>query len=163
VAASIPYASATGLYLITEQIYPSQPGMPSLANTVGPVLTKIYRRVLQIRALSDIYIDGKPEADASLWQQVRGAFGIGVTTHPTGKHAVVLEYAGVSNKVTPLPRMGNLLPEAITRERTGPSPLSFGNDPLPNVQLYSNPRVVFLMPGGGQSTPNGNGQVQPYE
>lgn len=109
--------------------------------------------MLQIRALSDIYIDGKPEADASLWQQMKGAFGIGVTTHPTGKNAVVLEYAGVSNVLTLLPKIGNLIPEAITRERTGPSPFSFGNDPLPRVKLYSNPRVVFLMPNGGQSIP----------
>jgi hypothetical protein len=64
-----------------------------------------------------------------------------------------LEYAGFTNEIQPLPKLGDTLPKGLTRQyllRT-PSPYIFGTDPIPETRLYRNPRSVFRQVNGGTS------------
>lgn len=154
VTSNIRYGTPTGLYLIIEQVH-AKPGMPSFGNTIGPSITQIYRVVLQIHDLHDTYLDGKPVTGRSLspWQLVKGSLGIGISTRPNGARSVKLEYAGFTNLVQPLPALGDLISETLTKQRAfaSRSPYIFGVDPLPAVMLHGNTRAVFLQRDGGLS------------
>ncbi|NTZ08842.1 hypothetical protein [Burkholderia metallica] len=135
----IDYGQPTGVYLLIEQLH-AKSGLPSLANTIGSSNLQIYRTVTQLYETADIYIDNQRalSGEMTMWQMLKGAFGIDVVTRPNGKTTLVLEYAGFVNNITPLPKIGNLLPEFMTKEYTLKvrSPYIFGTDPLPDIQLY---------------------------
>lgn len=150
----VTYGKPAGLYILIEQLH-AKSGMPSFGNTIGPSMQQIYRQVYQLHSLHDTFIDGQrvTPATATVWQQIKGALGINITTAPNGKHATKLEYAGFTNEIQPLPKMGDTLPQGLTRQylfRT-PSPYLFGTDPIPEVRLYRNPRSVFRQVNGGTS------------
>ncbi|KVW34170.1 hypothetical protein WK95_26530 [Burkholderia ubonensis] len=142
------------MYLLIEQLH-AKSGLPSLANTIGASNLQIYRTVAQLYETADIYIDNQRVAsgEMTMWQMLKGAFGIDVVTRPNGKTTLVLEYAGFVSNITPLPKIGNLLPELITKEYTLKvrSPYIFGTDPLPDIQLYRHAKSVFMQRNGGQS------------
>ncbi|WP_333994513.1 hypothetical protein [Burkholderia orbicola] len=150
----IDYGQPTGVYLLIEQLH-AKSGLPSLANTIGSSNLQIYRTVAQLYETADIYVDNQRAlaGEMTMWQMLKGAFGIDVVTRPNGKTTLVLEYAGFVNNITPLPKIGNLLPEFMTNEYALKvrSPYIFGTDPLPDIQLYRHAKSVFMQRHGGQS------------
>lgn len=140
-------------YVIVEQIH-LKTGLPSIGNTVGPTLHQVFRRVLQVCDVQDMFFDGRRISGMPTpWQYLQEFVRPGnqITTRPTGERQFTLVYGGFINVLQPLPQMGNLLPESWTRSYnlgTPPTPFIYGTDPIPNVRLYGNPRVQFIMPGG---------------
>jgi len=140
-------------YVIVEQIYPKS-GLPSVANTIGPSMNQVFRRIMQICDVQDLYFDGtKLPGMPSTWQYIQEFIKPGkqITTRATGVKQFMLAYAGFKNMLTPLPKMGNLIPSSLTKEYdlgTPITPFVYGTDPIPSIQLYSNPRVQFVMQGG---------------
>ena len=142
-------------YVIIEQIH-LKTGLPSVGNTIGPALYQVFRRVLQVCDVQDIFFDGnRLSGMPTTWQYLQHYLlpGTQITTRPTGQKQFFVAYAGFKNLLTPLPRIGGLLPESWTREYdlgTPPSPFVYGSDPIPRVQLYGNPNAQFVMFGGRQ-------------
>ena len=151
---NITMATPQPIFVIIEQIY-NKSGMPSLGNTIGPSLRQVVRRVAQVHAVQDVFFEGQRiEGMPTTMQNLREFLTPGqqITTRPTGEKSLVLVYAGYTNLLTPLQQMGNIVPEAITQERTLPTwtggLFRYGTDPVPNIVLQGNPRVMFTMPGG---------------
>lgn len=141
-------------YIIIEQIH-SKAGLPtSVGGTIGPGQYQLFRRVIQVCDIEDMFFDGKRIfGTPSTWQYIQEFLRPGkqITKHPTGEKQFVLVYAGFKNILTPLPKIGNLLPESWTKKYdlgTPPSPFIYGRDPIPAVSLYGNPRTEFVMIGG---------------
>lgn len=140
-------------YIIIEQIHPKG-GIPQFGNTVGPSMLQVYRRIAQTCDVQDMFFEGKRiNGMPSTWQYVQEYLKPGrqITTSPTGVKEFVLTYAGFKNILTPLPKIGGLIPASWTTERDlGVPPMAFvyGADPIPQVQLYGNPQVQFTMSGG---------------
>lgn len=129
--------------------------MPSTAGgVIGPNLCQVFRRVIQVCDMQDMFFEGKQFfGTPSTWQYIQEFLRPGkqITTHPTGEQQLHLVYAGFLNLLTPLPKIGNLLPASWTKQYnlgTPPSPFTIGRDPIPNVKLYGNPRADFVMVGG---------------
>lgn len=148
------YCKPQPTYVIIEQIH-SKAGLPSAAGgIIGPGLCQLYRRVIQVCDVQDIFFDGKNILGTpSTWQYIQEFLQPGkhITTHPTGEKQFTKVYAGFKNLLTPLPKIGNLFPESWTKQYdlgTPPSPFSYGRDPIPNIELYGNPRAEFVMIGG---------------
>jgi len=113
-------------YVIIEQIH-SKNVLPGLKCGIGPSMVQIVRQIIQ---------------NLIGWRRL--------TTRPTGESQFIRQYVGHQNVVTPLPKIGNLLPEGWTSAHLTPTPTiyHYGHDPIPHVKLYSNPTVNFTMPGG---------------
>ena len=141
-------------YVIIEEIH-SKAGLPSLGNTIGPGLWQVMRRVLQVCDVQDLFFDGKRiKGMPSTWQYIQEFVRPGkqITQRPTGKREMILTYAGFSNILQPLPKIGNLLPKSWTKQynlgKPSLSPFVYGRDPIPKVRLYGNAKAQFIMPGG---------------
>ncbi|MEO1497700.1 MAG: hypothetical protein AAFV43_11180 [Planctomycetota bacterium] len=142
-------------YVIVEEIH-SKSGLPAVGNTIGPGLWQVVRRVMQVCDEQDVFYEGNRVAGGvpSSWQYLKELVlpGQQITQRPNGKRNMILAYAGFSNIVQPLPKLGDLLPDSWTRQYdTGTprfSPFVYGSDPIPQVRLYGNPRAQFVMPGG---------------
>ena len=140
-------------FVIVEEIH-LKTGLPSFANTVGPTLHQVVRRVLQTCDEQDTFFKGKRLSGMpSPWQYLQHYLlpGTQITTRPTGQKRFVLVYAGFKNLLTPLPKIRDKLPESLTKEYdlgTPPTPFAYGSDPIPRVQLYGNPNADFVMLGG---------------
>jgi len=138
-------------YVIIEQIH-SKIGLPGLKFGIGPSMVQVVRRVLVVCDIQNIYQNGKRLPDMpNGWQIFQDLIGWRrLTTQPTGESQFALEYSGFQNVVTPLPKIGNLLPESWTSAHLTPTPTiyHYGRDPIPNVKLYGNPTVNFTMLGG---------------
>ena len=151
---NVEYGTPTGMYVIVEQIY-QKSGMPSIGNTIGPALIQIYRTVLQIYNLSDTYMDGElvDASNMTVWQMIKGSMGIGVATNLNGKSSIKLEYSGFVNVIQPLPEIKAVVPKLLSQTYIfkARSPYIYGQDPLREIKLYKNPKVVFLQTGGGSS------------
>jgi hypothetical protein len=143
-------------YVIVEQIYQKRglPSVPGTGSVIGPSLYQVVRRVLQVCDEQDVFFEGQRLSGMpSTWQYLQELLlpGKQITTRPTGQREFTLAYFGFKNIIQPLPQVGGLLPEAWTRRYnlgTPPSPFIFGHDPIPQIQLYGNPRAEFVMPGG---------------
>jgi hypothetical protein len=150
---NIKHCTPQPTYIIIEQIH-SKGGIPQLGNAVGPSMLQVYRRVIQTCNTQDFLFEGKPiNGMPSTWQYIQEFLKPGkqITTRPTGKQKFYLAYAGFKNLLTPLPNIGGLFPASWTkRYDLGTPPLAFvfGNDPIPQVRLYGNPRAQFIMSGG---------------
>jgi hypothetical protein len=140
-------------YVIVEQIH-SKGGIPQFGNTVGPSMLQLYRRVIQTCDEQDMFFKGKRiNGMPSTWQYIQEFLKPGkqITTRPTGVKEFVLAYAGFKNLLTPLPKIGGLVPASWTKEYdlgTPPVAFVYGTDPIPQVQLYGNPQAQFVMSGG---------------
>jgi hypothetical protein len=140
-------------YLIIEEIH-LKTGMPAMGNTIGPTMYQVLRRVLQVCDLQDFHFEGKRlDGNPSKWQYIREFLTPGkqITLHPTGKKELMVAYTGYRNILTPLPKIGGLLPELLTKTynfKPSLTPFIYGEDPIPRIQLYGNPSVTFEMPGG---------------
>nr|WP_319394727.1 hypothetical protein [uncultured Desulfobacter sp.] len=141
-------------YVIIEQIHPKA-GLPSaVGGTIGPGLYQLYRRVIQVCDVHDIFFDGKHMSNPpGAWQYIQEFLmpGKQITSHPTGEKQFVRVYAGFKNLLNPLPKVGSLFPDSWTKQYdlgAPPSPFVYGNDPIPSVKLYGNPQAIFEMVGG---------------
>jgi len=137
-------------YVIVEQIH-SKP-FPISLQGIGPELVQVVRRILQICDIQDVFSDGQRlSSTPNGWQLFQDLIGWKkLSTQPTGKSQFILAYAGFKNVVTPLPKIGNLLPEKWTSAHLTPTPslYFFGQDPIPHIQLYGNSMAWFIMPSG---------------
>jgi hypothetical protein len=146
------------VYVIIEQIY-KKDGIPTLGNTFGPSLVQIHRVVAQVCVEQQVQYDGKPIDGAgipSLWQVVTDFFSPGrLTQKPTGQRSFVLTYGGFINSAQPLPQLGNMIPDVLTKsyEFVPPTPYLYGKDPVPAIQLFKDPKVKFVALEGGQKPP----------
>lgn len=141
-------------YVIVEQIHPKA-GLPSsVGGTIGPGHYQLFRRVIQVCDIQDIFFDGKRIfSTPGTWQYIQEFLRPGkqITRQPTGERQFVTVYAGFKNLLKPLPKIGNLLPDSWTKQYdlgTPPSPFIYGRDPIPTVSLYGNPCAEFVMIGG---------------
>lgn len=141
-------------YVVVEQIH-SKAGLPAtVGGTIGPGLYQVYRRVIQICDVQDVFFDGKRILiSPGAWHNIQEFLRPGkqITRQPTGEKQFVRVFAGFKNILTPLPKIGNLLPDSWTKQYdlgTPPSPFVYGRDPIPTVKLYGNSRAKFVMIGG---------------
>lgn len=148
------YCKPQPTFVIIEQIH-AKAGLPSAASgTIGPGLFQLYRRVIQVCDVQDMFFEGKRIFGVpSTWQYIQEFLRPGkqITTHRTGEQQLHLAYAGFKNLLTPLPKIGSLLPDSWTKQYDlgmPPSVFIIGNDPIPTVKLYGNPRAKFVMVGG---------------
>jgi len=132
-------------YVIVEQIH-SKNFLPGLKISIGPELVQVVRQVILVCDIRERVLD-KP----SKWQIFQYLIGWEKPmTRPTGESDLIRKYTGFQNVVTPLPRIGGLLPESWTSAHLTPTPILFhyGQDPIPHIKLYGNPTVNFTMSGG---------------
>ncbi len=138
-------------YVIIEEIY-SKAGLPGSKSGIGPELVQVVRRILRVCNIQDIFQDGERLSGMpSGWQLFQDLIGWKkLTTQPTGESQFLLVYTGFQNVVTPLPKIGDLLPESWTSAHLTPTPTlyHYGDDPIPHIKLYGNNTVNFMMPGG---------------
>jgi len=104
-------------YVIIEQIH-SKNVLPGLKFGIGPSMVQIVRQILLVCDINYIYRDGERVPDKpNGWQIIQNLIGWRIlTTQPTGESQFIRQYVGFRNVVTPLPRIGNLLPESWTSD-----------------------------------------------
>lgn len=149
------YCEQQPIYLVFEQIH-AKAGMPlpsTAKGAVAPGLYQVFRRILQVCNEKGVYFDGKRISSANEWHYIQEFLRPGkqITTRTTGEQNFELVYAGFKNYLTPLPKIGNLFPDAWTKAYdlgSPPSIFSLGNDPIPSIKLYGNPLANFVMIGG---------------
>jgi len=132
-------------YVIIEKIY-SKSVLPGLKIGIGPELVQVARQVWRVCDIEERLLD-KPNG----WQIFQHWIGWkSLATRLTGESDFIHIYTGFKNVVTPLPKIGGLLPESWTSAHLTPTPTLFhyGRDPIPHIRLYGNPTVNFMMPGG---------------
>jgi len=132
-------------YAIIEEIH-SKNFLPSLKFGIEPELIQVVRQVLLVCDVQELLLD-----NPNLWQLFQDWIGWKkLPTRLTGESGFVRQYTGFQNVVTPLPKIGGLLPESWTSAHLTPTPTLFhyGQDPIPHIKLYGNPAVNFMMPGG---------------
>ena len=140
-------------FVVVEEIHPKT-GLPSAVNTVGPGLWQVVRRIFHFCDTSITLFKGRPMKQLpgfEHWIQELVLPGEQITTKRVGPVKMYLVYVGFTNILTPLPKIGNLLPETWTREYNlgvPPTPFTYGTDPLGGVRLYGRPSVILEMPGG---------------
>ena len=141
-------------YVIIEEIH-SKVGMPRVGKTpIGPSLWQVMRRVLQVCDVQSLFFNGKRiKGVPSTWQYIQEFLRPGkqITQRSTGKRSMILAYAGFSNIVQPLPKIGNVLPKSWTAKYNlgqSKSWFIYGKDPIPKIRLYGNVKAEFIMPGG---------------
>lgn len=142
-------------YIIVEQIHPKISLLGH--NFIGKAsFFQVYRRVIQVCEIQhEFKFDGRPirGIQPSTLQILLDMLSRRdrITSKPSGDKQLVLMYAGFKNTFQPLPKASSILPEAWTRQYslgTPPSPFIFGRDPVPNIRLYGDPGIPFVMPGG---------------
>jgi len=132
-------------YVIIEEIHSKQV-LPGLKLGIGPELVQVVRQILVVCDIEERLLN-KP----NIWQIFQDLIGWKrLATRPTDESVFIRKYLGFQNVVTPLPKIGNLLPESWTSAHLTPTPTLFhdGRDPIPHIKLYGNPTVNFTMPGG---------------
>lgn len=152
---NVELCSPKGTYVVIEEVHPLS-GAPTKASGVGMSLVKVLRNVYQACEYQDQYLfDGRPiEAGRpTAWQIVLHMLSRDgrITTSGSGREGWFHAYAGSDNFVTPLPRISDELPPALTRQYnlgTLGSPFVFGQDPIPHVRLYRRNDVAFSTRGG---------------
>lgn len=65
------------------------------------------------------------------------------------------EYCGFSTFITPVDGVGGILAKWLSNKHNVivPTPYTFGQDPIPGVNLYRNTKAKFVMANGGNSLP----------
>ncbi|EDI6699055.1 cytoplasmic protein [Salmonella enterica] len=65
------------------------------------------------------------------------------------------EYCGFSTFITPVDGVGGILVKWLSNKHNVivPTPYTFGQDPIPGVNLYRNTKAKFVMANGGNSLP----------
>jgi hypothetical protein len=112
-------------------------------------LQQVFRRIVQVCNVQDTYFRGQRLNEApSIWQYVQDYVlpGQQITTQATDEKRFVLVYAGFKNILQPLPW--------TAKYDLGPPPINayaYGNDPIPNVQLYGNQRAEFISVAGTET------------
>lgn len=141
----IQYCKPTAdAYLIIESVHTSD------AFRVSEII-QVYRKIIGFCNYHQYKYDGKPiSGTPSTWQYLQNFFSDGkrITTSPTGKEAAYSVYRGVRNSVRPIANLH--YSGMLTKEyRLGAplSPFTWGEDPIPDIQLYGRSDIHFVMPG----------------
>ncbi|VUG02174.1 FIG01046757: hypothetical protein [Salmonella enterica subsp. enterica serovar Typhimurium] len=106
-----------------------------------------------------VFYNGEPIDfnNLDLWDKFKVAFGLNVTekTKPNGKKTFNFEYCGFSTFITPIDGFGGKLPKWFSEKHnvSVPTPYTFGQDPIPGVNIYRNTKAKFVMANGGNSLP----------
>jgi len=151
----VELCSPRGMYVVVEEIHPMT-GAPTKPSNIGPSLVKVVRHVYQACEYQDqYYFDGRPieSGRPTAWQYILHMLsGDGrITTAGSGREGWYHAYTGYRNLVTPLPKIKDILPAAVTKQYDAGalgSPYVFGQDPIPHVQLYGRGDVSFSTMGG---------------
>lgn len=136
-------------YLIIESVHSSD------VLRVSEVI-QVYRQVIGFCNFEKYLFDGKALQGApSAWQFVKNYLSGGgrITTSPTGKEGLYSVYRGVRNSFRPIANL-NISGNGFTRMLSTEialgepmSPFTWGEDPIPDIQLYQRDDVQFTMTG----------------
>lgn len=155
------HVKGTGIYFIVEKIY-AKSGLPALWNTVGGAAIQVVRTIYEVCHFQDIYLDDeKIDYDnITLWQTLRILYGHEVISKNTPEVTNNLIFCGTNTYIVPLPNLNdNLLGEKITKLLSDSyhvnfvAPLGFGQDPIPDIQLYGRLDINFISSSGGLNVP----------
>lgn len=139
-------------YVIIEQVHPPS-NIPIFKNQ-GPGVYQLYRRVLQVCDVQDVFFDGNAiSGTPSTWQYIQEFLRQGeqITSRPNGRKQLLLAYAGFKNIVKALPKIDNVIPNTLSKDYdwgTPPTPFVLGQDPIPSVGLFGNASAQFVTFGG---------------
>ncbi len=91
-----------------------------------------------------------------LWDKFKVTFGFNVTEkrNPMVKK-FNFEYCGFSTFITPVDGVDGILAKWFSNKHNVivPTPYTFGQDPIPGVNLYRNTKAKFVMANGSNSLP----------
>lgn len=153
--ADVQYATPLPIYVIFEEVYAGVFGMDKFTvdgkSILGFTLDKITRHILQVAAETEYYQGGqKVEGVPSFLSYVKDFVGYEkFEAKLTGKRSYILVYAGIINEIESF-GYRKQLPQAMS--------ISYGKDPIPNIHLYGNEKVIFSVPAGGR----GRAQAMAY-